>query len=53
MLALIQKLGMMLIQETMCGLDLEELGMQHCVTTTKSILIQIKNPHNSEGFFMK
>jgi len=34
------------------GLDLEELGMQHSAITSKSIFIEIKNPHSSEGFFM-
>ena len=52
MQTLAQLNGMVLMLIIQYGLDLEELGMQHSAITSKSIFIEIKNPHSSEGFFM-
>ena len=49
---LTQLLGMELTLIIQYGLGLEELGMRHSAITSKSIFIEIKNPHSSEGFFM-
>jgi hypothetical protein len=52
MQTLAQLNGMELMLIIQYGLDLEELGMQHSAIISKSIFIEIKNPHSSEGFFM-
>ena len=52
MQTLAQLNGMELMLIIQYGLDLEELGMQHSAITSKSIFIEIINPHSSEGFFM-